>query len=46
MQNGVAGIYIDRRTAATRWLGERMDYDDRHNTRRAGVSAESLECDI
>jgi hypothetical protein len=54
--NEANGIDIDSRTAATRWLGERMDYDlalfclfnqrDRHNTRVADVSAETLECDI
>jgi hypothetical protein len=51
--NEANGIYIGPRTAATRWLGERMDYDlalfclfnqrDRHNACPAHVSAETLE---
>ena len=46
-------IYIDSRTAVTRWLGERMDYDmalfclfnqrDRHRERQEDVSAETWE---
>jgi Domain of unknown function (DUF222)/HNH endonuclease len=52
--NETNGIYIDPRTATTRWRGERMDYDlalfclfnqrDRHNTCPVDVSAETLEC--
>lgn len=47
------GIYIEPGTAATRWCGERMDYDlaliclfnqrDRHRERQEDVSAETLE---
>ena len=25
--DGFQGVYIDEKTAATRWAGERMDYD-------------------
>jgi Domain of unknown function (DUF222)/HNH endonuclease len=55
--NDTNGICIDPSTAATRWRGERMDYDmalfclfnqrDRHaHYVPADVSAETLECDI
>ena len=51
--NEANGIHIDSRTAVTRWLGERMDYDmalfclfnqrDRHRERQDDVSAETWE---
>jgi hypothetical protein len=51
--NEEKGIYIDSRTAVTRWLGERMDYDmalfclfnqrDRYRGRQEDVSAETFD---